>query len=1626
MSTAAQPTATAPTKTIQGLSNLIVTLDRKIRTFQLVRALSAGAALVVGALMLAALIDWIYPVGPAFRLMFLILLAGGTIAGGIGVFLRYRRSSIEQAELAAVLGQGQSELSEKVLSAWELANDPSQSTSTTAVYVEEQLCDQLEPRLAHLQREQPLTRRKTILVLAVLVAVVAVIVGIAVAAASPFRQQASRMLTPWNEVLQAQNAIQIMDPDRTVQKGSSVELVVSLTDPEDQKLIRESFRLVLHPDSDEAESFAMTSEADSDYWKGLIPSIEETTTYRVEIGELQSRVHEIHVIEPPNVESLEVTIQPPAYTHLPPQVVRNPDASIEVFEGSTVRLDLRLDRSVETAAIDLTNEDDETASIDFMIDSEQFKGAVDLEVVDRSVADLRVAEREGYETTVESVARFNIRRDEPPAVRITSPDTSVTVRRDDVISIQIAAHDDFELGTMQLHLNMGLEEPLVLPIDQWELQGDEYRATVQLDLSDLPLEEKSSLTYVARVSDRRPVPGPQEAFSDEHRLEFNDQAAAPGTEELDRSHQQIKDLIDRAREQLKETAEKIDELEQNEDPDQDPKERQEEAQRLAGEQVQAARNLNELEQRLREHPIMDALANEVGELNEQKVQRAADDLQEWSEEPAGELNPIEDEIRDAEQQLADVERRFNDLAQLEKDLLELDRLANQAGRIAERVADTQQQQQPNAAGDQQPADIDPQEQRQLEDDIDRTSDRLNDLVKRHDELKDKVESAFRDRASEVADGLKDLAEPEDRIADSFDRELERLQPQLDQIADAIDQADQELADDNSPEAANARQQLDQARDALEDGNIADALDHVARSRQALNGQPTENRNPRSDTPEDQAPQNNRPDADTNDANQANDPGRRPEENDPNGDEPENSQNDIDATSSRQLAQVSRIVADALDQQAKWRENGESPPQESQKSDQLLKDAVDQIGKAAEELEKFEVNQGQELNEDAEKASEQIDDGELNDAADSMRRLARKLDAGAQQAQSGDARNSQNSAKPDTGSVSNPRPNTNSDSNPSPVANQPPANDSGKPASSDNNSAEQPSPDADKTPHSDDKAGTNSDAPTGSQPQEPSGQPTDDGNPSDASSDAGNDASKDDTSEKPADAQLDKVENDLNRLANEQQQARQTQKNASRNALAEALARQHELQQQARQMAGNGEPQDSAPPEEARDRLNEIDESSQQLMNQAAAGDTEQAGETTEKLAELAEELAQQASDESLPEDQQQSLGELAEQQSENAEALADALESTQSPQESAEAAQEAIEEQTGKYSDELSRIEQKLGELGAEAEQTQQGRQTAENAERAEESVSEAQQESEKSNLANASQAARKAAQAMRQAASPPGQPDQGNQPQEPTEGSQTAEPGNEQGAEQGNDPGQEPGEPSAQPGSEPSPIPAQAGGELANAMDKLQQARDQLGQGQPQPGQASGEPGQEPSGQEGNPGDNQGPSDFSGLPQNLADLARQLAQQSGEPQQGEGQSGQPPEGGAEGQPQEGSQDGSSGSGSQPGGQSKMQQLAESLQQAAQSMAKASQQMQPGSESESGSGGGEGSGGGAPDSELSSARLDDLLKQRAGKNWGQLPGTLSTEMLQTGPDQKQSDYENLIKQYFQRIATLESEPEDEE
>ena len=464
-------------------------------------------------------------------------------------------------------------------------------------------------------------------------------------------------------------------------------------------------------------------------------------------------------------------------------------------------------------------------------------------------------------------------------------------------------------------------------------------------------------------------------------------------------------------------------------------------------------------------------------------------------------------------------------------------------------------------------------------------------------------------------------------------------------------------------------------------------------------------------------------------------------------------------------------------------------------------------------------------------------------------------------------------------------------------------------------------------------------------------------------------------------------------------------------------------------------------------------SAMQSQRQAEGGRFSEAARQAQQAAESAQQ-AQQALAEEQP-----ALASRAEDVAKGQQKLADEFEALQNSEQRRSAARQAqqeqladaageLAEQLGQSSESLAAEPLGLNEPGQNAAQAQQA------AESATQSAAQAAEELQNGSAAEAAQAAQQSAESLREAATnAAGEQAASDSGEAATGASSESSPASTSAQPMPGNPGS-PGSPSS--GESSNDVPGELATQVVSAAQQLMQAQQRIGEAiaaaeLPTSGEtsANGTPTQDGQSQtaqaqpgEGSPSSSEsGQSSAASNEGRASEASQPSGSQSADSQSGQGSETSPNTAGEQpaGDSSSGGPAGESATGGPAGQQASpasdaLRRAAQSLAQAAGLLSDASRQFSP----QTGQGQGEpgrgmsngedsqiaselgSDGAGAAGFEEAETPLELQLRQQVMRDWGRLPVKLRTEILQSSDRKTNSEYAEIIKLYFEQIATEEA------
>ena len=377
--------------------------------------------------------------------------------------------------------------------------------------------------VAPLEFGESLDRRPTRFALAVALAALGVAAVLAVVSPESVRVAVLRLARPLgDDVFPRMYCIEFRNAPRRLAAGQTFE--VELVSDDGHRVPRDA---MIHYRYGSGPTATEESEPMETLGTAVLARKESVTRpfwYRAEGGDDRSMpwIH-LEVVEPPRLESLQVTIHPPAYSGLP---VESSEKSIQALRGTVVELRGTATKKLKSATIRQENGPEITATVS--ADGHQLSLGADSEtplVIDKSGPWwISLVDAEGLEGGADE--RWEIRAvpDLAPSVVIEQPSANLFVTSHGEVPLKISAKDDFALRDVVLHYNRSDRtdvEDFSIPL----YSGSEHAASLdkglasgamageqrvlenRLQLADLGLPEGARISFWATAGDYLPQEG---------------------------------------------------------------------------------------------------------------------------------------------------------------------------------------------------------------------------------------------------------------------------------------------------------------------------------------------------------------------------------------------------------------------------------------------------------------------------------------------------------------------------------------------------------------------------------------------------------------------------------------------------------------------------------------------------------------------------------------------------------------------------------------------------------------------------------------------------------------------------------------------------------------------------------------------------------------------------------------------------------------------------------------------------------------------------------------------------------------------------------------------------------------
>ncbi len=504
---------------LSGLSDRFDGLASRLRRVALWRGLGRLAIFTAMACAAGLFLDWLWPLPAWVRTAWLVFIVGGmgyTVWAAIlcPVFRRF-----SAAELAAIVEAHYPELGERLTSAVELT-DPTipedfKGSALMREWLEAETLASTEP--LDFREAVSTERAKKTAWTGGIAAVVLLIPFLLMA--SGYGQLWGRLLLPWGtHELPANLYFHVLAGDRVAARGEDVLLLALPPEEAAREDLPADVELVCTNAAGETIRRPMKYAAKQKGFVATIPHVFESFHYLVTATRKRSERHTITVVDRPEITAFTLTITPPSYTGLEERKVDGALGDVIAFERSRIKAVLEFNKPLEEARWFWREAADETSrrplSLPFELSKDKKSATLEL-LASPGWFSARVIDEHGLSNLEEPARNLVIIADRPPELAVSGQIETTRARRDDVITLHAEAKDDMAVSALELHVETlgGQTEIKAVPAE--ELGRREVRQTFKLDLASLNLADGEWVKYRVRAADNRPVPGPNEVWSEE-------------------------------------------------------------------------------------------------------------------------------------------------------------------------------------------------------------------------------------------------------------------------------------------------------------------------------------------------------------------------------------------------------------------------------------------------------------------------------------------------------------------------------------------------------------------------------------------------------------------------------------------------------------------------------------------------------------------------------------------------------------------------------------------------------------------------------------------------------------------------------------------------------------------------------------------------------------------------------------------------------------------------------------------------------------------------------------------------------------------------------------------------------
>ena len=265
---------------------------------------------------------------------------------------------------------------------------------------------------------------------------------------------AGRLMKPWSFVpsVGSVRIVGVKPGDVEVLRDTSLDVLAEIENPEGKTY---GAALFVTPEGEEETALAMAGDETGTLFKANLPSVIKPLSYRLQIGDSQTKAYSVKVRQKPTIAEVGVTLDYPDYLGRPPESFTQKDADLEAPEFSEA--ELRIRSSAPIASGELVSTEGERSPGRVEEDGQVLVARLPL--LKDFTFTVAMTNDAGHADPNPRVNRVHVVPDKPPKVELLKPARQETAAAGSSVPVTIRATDDYGIGRVRLEMKVRSGDP---------------------------------------------------------------------------------------------------------------------------------------------------------------------------------------------------------------------------------------------------------------------------------------------------------------------------------------------------------------------------------------------------------------------------------------------------------------------------------------------------------------------------------------------------------------------------------------------------------------------------------------------------------------------------------------------------------------------------------------------------------------------------------------------------------------------------------------------------------------------------------------------------------------------------------------------------------------------------------------------------------------------------------------------------------------------------------------------------------------------------------------------------------------------------------------------------------------